>query len=289
MVVAAVPARASKTDMAATVPVPVSAVWIAVLAHCAGRSARNQSGSAPGKTQARSKTDASPATTNKAINHPLCDKVFANRAPRAAKLPLAMTMANTVEKGCGGAGMPSATANTIKHAAFSNAKTTPIQKCPAVAAAIIPTPIRPKVNRGPLAKASGEDAAESTNISRTGTATPASAVVNQAVAGQVRGLVDVKKHIATSLIEAPGNVDRFCAPSKAPCNQRLRCQVRSRPTRRYLFQLGALFRPHTSPAMMRKSMSKCCTALRHRVARILVFRQYLQHSRTLRSQIMIRA
>ncbi|MDP5054277.1 MAG: hypothetical protein NWP69_10845, partial [Congregibacter sp.] len=61
MVVAAVPARAIKTGSAATVPVPVSAVWIAMLAHCAGRSARNQSGSAPGKTEARSKTDASPA------------------------------------------------------------------------------------------------------------------------------------------------------------------------------------------------------------------------------------
>jgi hypothetical protein len=101
--------------------------------------------------------------------------------------------------GCASAGIPNASANASKHAALSNANAPPTQKCPAVAAAMIPTPIRARVKIGPLAKARGEKTVKSTSIKRTGTTTPTSAVVHHAEVGQVTILKDVKNLIATIL------------------------------------------------------------------------------------------
>ena len=154
-----------------------------------------------------SKTEASPATTNKAINHPLRDRVFANKAPRAAKLQLAMIIAKPVENGSGSAGMPSARASTTRHAALNKANRTPVQKCPAVAAAIMPTPIRPKVNIGPLTETRGEEAVDSTTITRTGAATPVRNAVPQARLFGFRSSIDVNSLMETMLTEASGIVD----------------------------------------------------------------------------------
>lgn len=202
------PARANKAGIDAGDPVPLSAVWIARLAHCAGKSASSQPGSAPGTAAAVNKIAASPATTNRAMSHPLSDKLVANRAPRAAKLTLAMIHANPVDAGCSRGGMPSACAKTIRQVPLSSAKMTPIHKRPAMAAAINPAPIRPKANIGPLAKASVEDVAGSNTIASTGAATPASAAVNQGRKRQVGGVVRVKRFIATILTERSRVVDR---------------------------------------------------------------------------------
>lgn len=108
--------------------------------------------------------------------------------------------------------MPSERANTIKHAAFSKAKTTPTQKRPEVAAAMMPTPIRPKVSIGPLTTASGDGFCERSSRTRTGIATPASTVVHQAGTREVSIPVDALSRMAKILTEAPGIVDRLYQP-----------------------------------------------------------------------------
>ena len=171
------PARANKAELAARVPVPVSAVWIAVLAHCAGNRISSQSGNAPGSAEAVKRIAASPATTNIAIHQPFSPAERENRVPRAAKLKLATITASPVENGCGRGGMPSARANRIRPAPVSRARRTPIQRRPAAAAAIMPTPIRPTASIGPPVKASGAGAGASASVSMAtvGAATPASA------------------------------------------------------------------------------------------------------------------
>lgn len=116
-----------------------------------------------------------------------------------------MAIANPVETGCGSAGMPSTSANKIKHAAFSNARRTPIQKFPTVAAVIIPTPISPKVNIGPLASTWDEHAVEIASMAKTGTATPVSTAVHQARAVEAGASVVVKGGMAKMLTETLGN------------------------------------------------------------------------------------
>ncbi|MGD1953958.1 MAG: hypothetical protein ACFBZ9_01690 [Sphingomonadales bacterium] len=125
-------------------------------------------------------------------------------------------MANPIEKRCGSGGMPSERASTIKHAAFSNAKRTPIQKFPIAAAAMIPTPIKPRVNIGPLAKATGETDCESTSIAKIGTATPDSTTAQAVGNLQARGCVTVKSFMAQILTKTSGRVDQFGERFKGP-------------------------------------------------------------------------
>ena len=183
--VAAVPARAIKAvvdaaNVPAPVSVPVSDVWIAMLAHCAGSRARNQSGSAPGNAAAISRTEPSPATTNRAINHARRDSVFENRVPRAAKLLAAMTIANPVESGCNGSDMLKASAITTSNAALSSANSIPTQNAPTVAATMMATPIRPNVRIAPPAIVTEVGDCESINIIEAGAAIPNNSAANQA-------------------------------------------------------------------------------------------------------------
>ena len=105
--------------------------------------------------------------------------------------------------------MSSVSANTIKHPALSKARRTPIQKRPEVAAIMMPTPMRPSVNTGPLATAKDDDSAESISRSRTGVTTPVSAAALQAGALQVSRLLDADGSMAKMLTELPADVDCF--------------------------------------------------------------------------------
>ncbi|MEM6545046.1 MAG: hypothetical protein AAF680_09075, partial [Pseudomonadota bacterium] len=112
------------------------------------------------------------------------------------------------EDGCESAGIPKASAKTTRPAALTNAIRTPTLKGPTIAAPIIPTPISPKVNTGPLATANDEAVEESTSSVRIGTATPVSAMANQAWVGQFRSLNDIKSLMAKILTQGVGVVGR---------------------------------------------------------------------------------
>ena len=100
-------------------------------------------------------------------------------------------------------------ASTTRHAALSKAKKTLIQKCPAVAAATMPTPIRPNANIGPPAMTTGEEAAHSAIMIKAGTATPVRNAVPQAGLSVLGHSLDVNRLMAAMLTEAPGVVDRL--------------------------------------------------------------------------------
>ena len=181
------PPSASRAELAARVPVPVSAVCRAVLAHCAGSSTSSQAGN----IAAVARVAPSPATTNSAISHPRPGMARANSAPRAAKLALATSSASPVETGCGSAGRPNARAARISPNPAPSASPTPSHQRPVIAAATMPMPIRPTARIGAVTSPSGAGAgtSRSHSMAAPGSTTPASSTVNQASTGSLAGAI----------------------------------------------------------------------------------------------------
>jgi len=211
-----VPVSATSAEPAAIVPAPISAVWIAMLAHCAGSSTSSQSGRAPGMAAAVPSIAASPATTTIAIHQPLSAALRANSFPRAAKLTLAATKARLMATGWGSDGIPCIRAASTRQIAASKAISTPIRKRPAAAEVIIPAPISPSASIGPATSTHGvrDGDPSSACIASSGATSEASAAISQGMK-EMDGLGAFAMRVMRSTLIQPGRNVEACADGRA--------------------------------------------------------------------------